>query len=122
VVIDILYRLYNASKKGRTIPLNEIFNSMESVPDDEINKQLDWLEQNNMLQVNQEGDYVLLRDLDSISMGKLYTMGRFSLPTTTAKNFEFFEPFIKTIWSKIFPDMKVSVKNVFKQLEKENED
>jgi len=121
VVVDILYRLYNASKKGRTIPLTEIFNELDTVPDNEISKQLEWLENNNLLQVNQDGDYVLLRDLDSISIGNLYTMGRFSLPATTAKNFEFFEPFIKNVWSKIFPDMKCSVKSIFKQLEKENE-
>lgn len=121
VVMDILYRLYKASKKGRTIPLNEIFNAMYSVPDNEINKQLVWLEKNKLIQVNQDGDYVLLRDLDSISIGKLYTLGRFSLPTTTSKNFDFFEPFIKEIWSKIFPDMKNSVKTIFKQLEKDNE-
>jgi len=121
VVFDILYRLYNASKKGRTIPLNEIFNCLDCVPDNVINKQLDWLVENNLAQVNQDGDFVLLRDLDSISIGKLYALGGFSLPTTKAKNFEFFEPFIETIWSKIEPDMKVSVKNIFKQLEKENE-
>ena len=121
VVLDILYRLYNASKKGHIVTLNELFNAMETVPDNEINIQLEWMEENNLLQVNQEGDYVLLRDLDSISIGKLYTLGRFSLPTTTAKNFEFFEPFIKDIWSKIFPEMKNSVKTIFKQLEKENE-
>jgi len=121
VVLDILYRLYNASKKGRTITLNELFNKMQTVPDDEISHQLEWLEENKLLQVNQEGDYVLLRDLDSISIGKLYTLGRFSLPTTTTKNFDFFEPFIKEIWSKIFPDMKNSVKSIFKNLEKQNE-
>jgi len=121
VVLDILYRLYKASRKGRTITLNELFNEMDAVPDNEINKQLEWLESNKLLQVNQEGDYVLLRDLDSISIGKLYTLGRFSLPTTTARSFDFFEPFIKQIWSKIFPDMKNSVKTIFKQLEKDNE-
>ena len=67
VVTDILYRLYNASQKGRTIPLNEIFSGLETVPDDVINRQLDWLEEHNLIQVNQDGDYVLLRDLDSIS-------------------------------------------------------
>lgn len=121
VVIDILYRLYNASKKGRTIPLNEIFNCLDSVPDNVINKQLEWLVENKLIQVNQDGDYVLLRDLDSISIGKLYAQGRFSLPTTKAKNFEFFEPFTQTIWSKIHPEMKHSVKFIFKQLEKKNE-
>jgi len=121
VILDVLYQLWHASKKGTTISLHEIFSHLENVPDNELHEQLDWLEDNNIIQVNQEGDYVLLRDLDSISVGKLYTMGRFSLPTTASKNFEFFEPFIQEIWSKIFPDMKKSVKSVFKQLEKANE-
>jgi len=121
VILDVLYRLYNASTKGRTISLSELLMQLNSVPDNEIKKQLDWLEENKLIQVNQEGDYVLLRDLDSISIGKLYTMGCFSLPATTEINFDFFEPFIKQIWSKIFPDMKNSVRSVFKHLEKDNE-
>ena len=121
VVLDILYQLWHASKKGKTITLHEIFGRLERVPDNELHEQLDWLEDNNIIQINQEGDYVLLRDLDSISIGKLYTIGRFSLPTAANHNFEFFEPFFKEIWSKIFPDMKQSVKTVFKQLEKKNE-
>ena len=48
-------------------------------------------------------------------------MGRFSLPTNATNKFEFYEPFIKDIWSKIFPDMKHSVKTIFKQLEKHHE-
>ncbi len=118
VVMDVLYQLWHASKKGKTITLHEIFNRLENVPDNELHEQLDWLEENNIIQINQDGDYVLLRDLDSISIGKLYTMGRFSLPMNTTNNFDFFEPFIKEIWSKIFPNMKQSVKTVFKQLEK----
>ncbi|MCF6317727.1 MAG: virulence factor BrkB family protein [Proteobacteria bacterium] len=118
VVLDILYQLWHASKKGETITLHKIFGRLERVPDNELHEQLDWLEENNIIQINQEGDYVLLRDLDSISIGKLYTSGQFSLPTTANHNFEFFEPFFKEIWSKIFPDMKQSVKTVFNQLEK----
>lgn len=121
VVMDVLYQLWNASKKGTTVSLHHIFNKLENIPDNELHEQLDWLEDNNIIQVNQEGDYVLLRDLDSISIGKLYSMGRFSLPTNTTNQFEFFEPFIKDIWSKIFPDMKHSVKSIFKKLENHNE-
>lgn len=121
VIVDILYQLWNASKKGTTITLTQIFNKLESVPDDELHEQLDWLEDNNIIQVNQDGDYVLLRDLDSISIGRLYTMGRFSLPLKTNSNFKFFEPFIKNIWSKIIPDMKQSVKSVFNKIEKQND-
>ena len=121
VVMDILYQLWHASKKGHTISLHQIFSQLEEIPDNELHQQLDWLEDNRIIQVNQEGDYVLLRDLDSISIGKLYTMGRFSLPTNATNKFEFYEPFIKDIWSKIFPDMKHSVKTIFKQLEKHHE-
>ena len=121
VVMDILYQLWRASKKGRTVTISEIFNRLDKVPDDELHEQLDWLEENKIIQTNQEGDYVLLRDLDSISIGKLYTMGRFSLPLTATNNFDFFEPFLKNIWSKIFPDMKQSVKSVFKNSENTND-
>lgn len=121
VVLAILYRLYNASKQGQTMTLSELLSTLESVPDDEITKQLDWLSQNNIIQINQDGDYVLLRDLDSISVDKLYTMGGFNLPVTTTKNFKFFEPFVRQIWSKISVDMENSIKTTFKQLEKDNE-
>ena len=121
VVIDILYRLYNASREGRTVSLSEIFNGLYTVPDNVINTQLDWLEEKKLIQVNQDGDYILLRDLESISIGALYSLGEFSLTTSKAKNFEFFEPFTQKIWSKIHPEMEKTVKNVFKQLEKNNE-
>ena len=121
VILDILYRLYHASIKGRTVPLNEIFNAMYTVPDNEINKQLVWLEEHKLIQVNQEGDYVLLQDLDSISISNLYLLGKFSLPKAASKNFEFFEPLLNKIWSKLNPQMKNSVKTLFKQLEKNNE-
>lgn len=121
VIVYILYKLWMASKKGNSVSLIQFFNDMDKVPDDEIYAQLDWLEENNLIQTNQEGDYFLLRDMDSISIGKLYTMGRFSLPKTAGKNFEVFEPFIKQIWSKLFPEMKNSVKALFKQIEKDNE-
>ncbi|MBL4772533.1 MAG: YihY family inner membrane protein [Alcanivoracaceae bacterium] len=121
VIIDILFQLWNASKKGLVTPLHSIFNSLENVPDDELHKQLDWLEDNNLIQSNQDGDYFLLQDMDSISIGRLYTMGRFSFPTTANKNFEYFEPFMKKIWSKISLEMKNSMKTIFKQIEKDNE-
>lgn len=121
VIVFILYELWRASKTGISVSLTHFFDEMDCVPDDEIYEQLDWLEDNNLIQTSQDGDYFLLRDMDSISIGKLYTMGRFSLPTTAGKNFEFFEPFIKQIWSKIFPEMKNSVKAIFKQIEKDNE-
>ena len=116
VVFEILYQLYLASKKGKILSLHEIFNNLQNVPDDEILKQLDWLEEHNIIQTNQDGDYILLRDLDSISIGKLYVLGKFSFPIT-ANNFEKFEPFLKKIWSKIFPDMKQTIKSIFKQIE-----
>ena len=121
VVIDILYRLFNASKKGKTISLSEIFNRLHTVPDDVINKQLDWLEERKLIQINQDGDYILLRDLESISIGELYSMGEFSLTNSKAKNFEFYEPFTQSIWSKINPEMEKTVKDIFKQLENNNE-
>jgi membrane protein len=121
VIIDILYRLWQASKKGNAVCLNQISDALYCVPDNEIFEQLKWLEDNQLIQINQDGDYFLLRDMESISIGKLYTMGHFSLPASASNNFEFFEPFIKRIWSKIFPDMKLPVKTIFKQIEKDNE-
>ncbi|MCF6289115.1 MAG: YihY family inner membrane protein [Proteobacteria bacterium] len=118
VIVDILYQLWQASKKGVTVSAKQIFSQLQNIPDDELHKQLDWLAANNIIQVNQDGDYVLLRDLDSIRIGKLYTMGRFSLPLKIEKSFTKFEPFIKNIWVKILPDMQQSVKDVFVQIEK----
>ncbi|MCB1594966.1 MAG: YihY family inner membrane protein, partial [Xanthomonadales bacterium] len=66
VITFILYRLWQASKKGETVSLTDFFNQMDRVPDVEIYEQLNWLEENKMIQTNQEGDYVLLRDMDSI--------------------------------------------------------
>jgi membrane protein len=121
VVIDILYRLWDASRSGQIVSLNQIFNDLENVPDNEIHEQLDWLELNNIIQSNQDGDYLLLQDLENISINILYHLGFFSLPRHADKKFQKYEPFIEKIWSKIDQNMNQTVKSVFKQIESNNE-
>ena len=121
VVVDILYGLWGASKSGKIISIHQIFDGLENVPDNEIHEQLNWLESNNLIQSNQDGDYLLLHDLDNISIYTLYHLGIFSLPCHVDKKFKKYEPFIEEIWSKINRDMNQTVKSVFKQIESSNE-
>ena len=121
VVIDILYRLWDASKDGQIVSIHQIFNSLENVPDNEIHEQFDWLESNNIIQCNQDGDYLLLHDLENITIYTLYHMGFFSLPCHVDKKFKKYEPFIEKLWSKISENMNQTVKSVFKQIENSNE-
>lgn len=121
VVIKILFQLYKASKKGNVVSLHEIFESLSNVPDDELYMQLDWLENNQLIETNQDGDYFLLRDMESINIGELYMLGSFNFPMQAAKDFKYFEPIIANIRSKLDEDMQCPMKTIFKHIEKENE-
>lgn len=121
VVIDILYLLWTASTRGMVVSIHDVFERLNNIPDDEIYQQLDWLEANQLIETNQDGDYFLLRDMESISIGALYTLGGFNFPLDAKKDFKKFEPIIEKIRSKVLDDMEFSMKVIFKQIERKNE-
>ncbi len=122
VVIDVLYQLWCASQCGKVVSLYNIFERLNTIPDDEIYQQLDWLEANQLIETNQDGDYFLLRDMNSIKIGELYNLGSFNFPMQAKKEFKNFEPIIAKVRSKVLDDMEYSMKIIFKQIEKKNEE
>ena len=116
LVLDILHRLWQASRRGETVSMAEMSEKRASIPDDELSHALDWLEQQRLIERNEDGDYLLLRDLDSLSLKALYQMGNFALPEHALNELKHFEPFAQSLWHAIEPDMQQPVKTLFKKL------
>ncbi len=119
LVLDILYRLWQASRRGETVSMAEMSEKRASIPDDELSHALDWLEQQRLIERNEDGDYLLLRDLDSINLKTLYQLGNFALPEHALNELKHFEPFARSVWQAIEPDMQQPVKNLFMQIDVE---
>jgi membrane protein len=117
LVLDILHRLWQASRRGEAVSMAELMEKRASIPDDELSHALDWLEQNRLVERNQDGDYFLLRDLDSVNLKQLYQMGHFALPDHALNELKHFEPLAQRLWHAIEPDMENSVKALFVQLD-----
>jgi len=117
LVLDILHRLWQASRQGKTVSMAELSEKRASIPDDELSHTLDWLEQQRLIERNEDGDYFLLRDLETVSLKALYQMGNFALPDHALNELKRFEPFVHSLWQAIEPDMRQPVKTLFRQLE-----
>ena len=119
LVLDILHRLWQASRRGETVSMAEMSEKRASIPDDELSHALDWLEQQRLIERNEDGDYLLLRDLDSLSLKSLYQLGNFALPEHALNELKHFEPFARSVWQAIEPDMQQPVKTLFMQIDAE---
>ena len=116
VVLDILKRLWSASRKGECISPLHLHNCMPTVPDDVITETADWLEKQRLIERNQLGDYLLLQDLSAISLGEVYVKGRFTLPHVTTEQFVDYQSLVDKLWSQVQDDMNQSVEHVFLEL------
>lgn len=120
LVLDILHRLWQASRQGTSVSMAEMNEKLASIPDDELSRTLDWLEQNRLIERNEDGNYFLLRDLESIELKTLYQLGNFALPDHALNELKHFEPFACSLWRAIEPDMQQPVKTLFEQLKGTN--
>lgn len=117
VVLEILHKLWLASLEGKCISPLEFHNDMTTVPDDTISGLLNWMESKRLIERNQLGNYLLLQDLSSISLGEVYMKGRFTLPHETTKNFNIYQNMVNTLWDKIEIDMNQNLQQIFSKLQ-----
>ncbi|MCF6300041.1 MAG: YihY family inner membrane protein [Proteobacteria bacterium] len=119
LVLDILNKLWGASKMAQCISHNDIHESLIHVPDNEIAEQLAWLENNHIIERNQSGDYLLLQDLGAINIGELYLRGQFTLTRTTDDYFNKYQPLVDSLWQQLDKEMSHSVEHILENIKNE---
>mgnify|MGYP007099536940 CR=1 FL=1 len=123
LVIDVLYVLWQASQKGETISFNQLCKRFYFVPDDELNRQLEWLKRQNYIAINQGGEYLLCHDLSCLSFKSLYKNGSFKIPVQATKYFVQYQPLLDDYWQPVDAMLNQPIEFIFnkKQSEKQHE-
>ncbi len=101
LVIEILNLLREANYVGKTVSYNQLCGQLYFVPDDELNKQLDWLRGKHYIAINDAGDYLLRHDLGSLDFKTLYQNGSFKIPVKAAKYFIQYQPLLDNYWQPV---------------------
>lgn len=112
LVIEVLKILWQASQQGKTVTYGELCGHLHFVPDDELNKQLEWLEENEYIAINQNGDYLLRRDLSTLDFKSLYMKGGYKIPLTTSEYFAQYQHLLDTYWQPVDGMLNQSIEKI----------
>ncbi|VAW47414.1 hypothetical protein MNBD_GAMMA02-1414 [hydrothermal vent metagenome] len=113
LVIEVLKILWQASQKGKTVSYNQLCGHLYFVPDDEFNKQLEWLEENEYITINQSGDYLLRHDLSTLDFKSLYMNGDYKIPIKASKYFTHYQHLLDAYWQPVDGMLNQSIEKIF---------
>ncbi len=113
LVIEVLKILWQASQKGKTVSYNELCGQLYFVPDDELNRQLEWLEQNEYIDINHSGDYLLRHDLSTLDFKSLYMNGGYKIPLKASKHFAHYQHLLDAYWLPVDGMLNQSIEKIF---------
>ncbi|TDR22764.1 YihY family inner membrane protein [Marinicella litoralis] len=115
LVIEILNLLWQASQKGKTVSYTEIYGHLRFVPDDELNKHLDWLEKQGYIAINQSGDYLIRHDLNALDFKALYKNGNFKIPVKASKYFAHYQNLLDNYWQPVDTMLNQSIATIINE-------
>jgi len=118
VLLTILQQLRKASYDGRTLGYEDIYKSMTFVPDNELTAQLSWLLDQHIISLDNEGDYLLQKDLSYLSWREFYTAGDFKIPLQADQYFVEYQTLLDDFWKPKDNLLSHSLESILKQLEK----
>lgn len=72
--------LWKAQVEGKALPIEKLLELLEGVTEPELARQLGLLSEAGFVTRNEDGNWLLSRDLDTVSLLKLYHAGEFYLP------------------------------------------
>ena len=113
LVIEVLKILWQASQQGKTVGYNELYGHLYFVPDDELNKQLEWLEENEYITIDQNGDYLLRHDLSTLDFKSLYMNGGYKIPLKASKHFAHYQHLLDAYWQPVDDMLNQSIERIF---------
>ena len=109
--------LWKAQSGGRTLPVESLLESLGGATETELSNQLGLLFEAGIVTRNEDGHWLLSRDLDNVSLLDLYCAGRYYLPVS-----ETLEIPTESEWDAAFfncirlgeLDMKQSLKDMYR--------
>ncbi len=116
VVLNVLRLLRQQRKHARTVSHADLQSAMPSVPDDELDDLLEWLEAKNIVERNREGEYLLLQDLRSLTFRRLYRAGQFALPMEGGDEYREFAPLLQRIDSAMKELNEQSIEQILSEV------
>jgi len=110
--------LWKAQLEGRAIPSEELLQSLEGVTEPVLSEQLELLFETGYANRTEDGEWLLCRDLENVSLLNLYQAGKFYLPVGEPPEIpsecEWDAAFFRAI-SEHDLDMQQSLKSMYSQ-------
>ncbi len=112
LVVEVLKTLWQGSQRGLAISYKDLYSQLYFVPDDELNKQLQWLEDNGYMATDQAGDYLLRHDLTTLSFKSLYMSGDYKIPIKASKYFAHYQHLLDAYWQPVEGMLNQSIEKI----------
>jgi len=80
LVYRLLGHLWNAQRSGLALSLGELLDLEQSASEMQIGRLMSQLRGQSMVTTDEEGSWMLTRDLGELSIGELYNLGNYYLP------------------------------------------
>lgn len=98
LLLALLKKLRAAQKQGQTLSYQQLADDFSFVPDNELTTQLSWLLDEHIASLDNDGDYLLQRDLVHLSWREFYKRGDFKIPLEADAYFSEFQPLLDEFW------------------------
>ncbi len=118
VLLAILQQLRKASHKGNTLSYEDLYKELSFVPDNELAAQLSWLLEQHIISLDNDGAYLLQRDLTCLSWREFYHAGSFKVPLQADQYFVEYQSLLDEFWKPKDNLLSHSLESILNQLEK----
>lgn len=117
LLLAILKQLRGAQKLGQTMSYQSFADEFSFVPDNELTAQLNWLLNQQIVNLDNEGDYLLQRDLTHLSWREFYKSGEFKIPLEADAYFADFQSLLDEFWKPKDNLLSKSLDSILEQTE-----
>ena len=118
LLLFVLKMLRKAHIKGETLSYQAMADRLSFVPDNELAAQLAWLESEHIISINNDGEYLLQKDLTRLSGREFYKRGGFKIPLEADAYFADFQSILDEFWQPKDNLLSQSMDSILEQTEK----
>ncbi|MCW8869193.1 MAG: YihY family inner membrane protein [Proteobacteria bacterium] len=117
LLLAVLKMLRQAHIKGETLNYQTMADQLSFVPDNELAAQLAWLIDEHIISLDNEGEYLLQRDLSRLSGREFYKKGAFKIPLEADAYFADFQSLLDEFWQPKDNLLSQSMDSILEQSE-----
>ena len=117
LLLFVLKMLRKAHIKGETLSYQAMADQLSFVPDNELAAQLAWLESEHIISINNDGEYLLQKDLTRLSGREFYKRGGFKIPLEADAYFADFQSILDEFWQPKDNLLSQSMDSILEQTE-----